>query len=150
MRCRATNASRRSGHAKRFASHRLGGFRWAELEDRLLLAELTQEMKLAGESAVHLRAASQLAVSLDADVATARVALTAAGIALASGQPGRTLQVLDNARDSLGLLGAGATAEAMALRARAYGRARSTRCGNRRRRAGDRGRRANPRQLSVR
>jgi CHAT domain-containing protein len=102
-------------------THRLGGFRWAELEDRLLLAELTQEMKLAGESAVHLRAASQLAVSLDADVATARVALTAAGIALASGQPRRTLQALDDARPSLGLLGAGATAEAMALRARAYG-----------------------------
>ena len=101
--------------------HRLGAFRWAEMEDRLFLAELAQEMQLASESAAHLRAASLLAVSLDADVAADRVALTAAGIAFASGQARRALRILDGTRSSLGLLGAAATADAMALRARAYG-----------------------------
>jgi CHAT domain-containing protein len=96
--------------------HRDSGFRAAELEDRILLAELST----GAEADAHLRDAKRLARLLDAAVAEARVARAEAQVALNGGDAKRALRVLDNARESLGLLDAGATADVMMIRARAH------------------------------
>ena len=91
--------------------HREGGFRYPELGDRLLLAELAQQLGRSAEAQEHLQAARVLAHELEADVVNARLALVEARVAAGAGRQRETL-----------LLGSAATADATALRARAYER----------------------------
>jgi CHAT domain-containing protein/tetratricopeptide (TPR) repeat protein len=102
--------------------HGAGELRDAQLTDRLFLAELTQLMGQPREAESQLRAAKALAAWLGTDVAVGRVALTEARVATSADAPHRVLRVLHAARGPLRMLGSGETADAMALRARAYAR----------------------------
>ncbi len=99
--------------------HKAAGLAYPQLLDHLLLAELAQRSRRITEVASSLHAAYTLAAGLQAEIARASVALTEARIAAAEQQWARALHVLDSAQTGLALEGADASAEALALRARA-------------------------------
>jgi CHAT domain-containing protein/tetratricopeptide (TPR) repeat protein len=103
-------------------AHHAGGFRYPELADHLLLAELSQHAKQSADAETHLRSARALALALGASIASADVALSEARVADEAGQAERVLRVLEEFRGALAEAGSGASAEASALRARAYAR----------------------------
>jgi len=113
-----TRAHQRATEALRV--HQAGRYRYAELADHLVLAELAQRDRRSTEAEEHLRSARALASSLGASVASARLALSEARVADQAGQPDRVLRVLDQSRGMLAQAGSGAFAEASALSARAY------------------------------
>jgi CHAT domain-containing protein len=113
-------ASSRALEARRV--HRAGGFRYPELGDLILLAELAQEAKRPGEAEAYLRSAQVIASSFNTGMAVARVTLAEARLADRAGQPQRVLRRLTDMRGVLAVAGDGAIAEAAALRARAYAR----------------------------
>lgn len=102
--------------------HQAGGFRYSELADHLVLAELAQHANQSTVPDGHLRSAHEIASSLDASIASAEVALAEARISDKAGQPQRVLRVLDAAQPVLAQAGNSALAESQALTARAYAR----------------------------
>jgi CHAT domain-containing protein len=115
-----TRARQRATDALRV--HQTGPFRYAQLADHLLLAELAQHANQPAEADAHLRSAHDLASSLGASIASADVALAEARVRDQAGQPERVLRVLDAARPMLAQAGNNALAESEALTARAYAR----------------------------
>ncbi len=113
-------AKRRAADALRI--HRGGGFRFSELGDLVVLAELEQVSGNAAAANSHLRSASAIATTLDAQLAGADVALASARVADLAGDPRRVLLDLDRVREALALASYGSQADAHALRARAYAR----------------------------
>ena len=116
----AARARQRAGEA--LGVHQAGGFRYRELGDHLLLAELAQHEKRSAEAEMHLRSARMLSSALGAGTASAEVALSEARVADNAGQSERVLRVLEQSRNVLAQAGSGASAEASALGARAYAR----------------------------
>lgn len=102
--------------------HREGGFRAAELDDLLLLAELAADRGDRAGAAARLRDASGVAGSLGTAVARAEVALVAARIHDRLQSPAAVLAALDSAGPALGMLSEAARWEPFALRARALAR----------------------------
>ena len=115
-----TRARERASQALRV--HEAGGFRYPQLADRLLLAELAQYANQSAEAESHLRSARRLATSLGASVASAQVALSEARVADQARQSARVVRTLDESRGVLAQAGSSALAEASALTARAYAR----------------------------
>jgi CHAT domain-containing protein/tetratricopeptide (TPR) repeat protein len=112
-------AERRAREALRV--HRDGGFRYPELVDLLLLAELAQDQGRAAEAVHHIGGARAIARELGVGVANARVTLSEARVAARAGDWPRVLRVLAGESPVLPLAGYGAVAEGAAMQARAYG-----------------------------
>ena len=101
--------------------HHKAALPYPELLDHLLLAELAQRLGHPLVAYAQVHSAYALASGLEAQLASGLAALTEARIAAADRQWARTAHVLDSAHAALALAGADASAEAMALRARALG-----------------------------
>jgi CHAT domain-containing protein len=101
--------------------HHKAALVYPELFDRLLLAELEQRLGHSAVAYAQLQAAYTIVSSLEAPVASGLAALTVARVATAAHQWARTVSVLDSARAAIALAGTEASAEALALRARALG-----------------------------
>ena len=102
--------------------HQVGRFRYPELADHLVLAELAQHANQSADADGHLRQAQELASSLVASIASADVALAEARVRAQAGQPERVLRILEASRPALAHAGNNALAESEALTARAYAR----------------------------
>ncbi|HEX5820052.1 MAG TPA: CHAT domain-containing protein [Gemmatimonadales bacterium] len=110
----------RARHA--LALHERGGFRRAQLDDHLLIAEFLASGRDAVGAQAHVAAATRLADSLATPVAAATAALGSARVASLLDQPESTLAALDAAAGVLPQLGEAARWEPEALRARACAR----------------------------
>ncbi|HUE95425.1 MAG TPA: tetratricopeptide repeat protein, partial [Longimicrobiaceae bacterium] len=102
--------------------HRRVGSRFAEVNDLLLLADLSRDAGRPGEAEDFLRQARATAIDLDAPSARATVALAEARSAEARDLPRRVLAILRENDPVLPAAGADAAWESHALTARAFAR----------------------------
>lgn len=101
------------------AEHVRGDFRFPALLDRLLLAELAQDLGRTAEADEHVRLAKTTAAAFDAPIAESQVALVAARIAAARGAWREVLRVLDTPNTTL-FAASDAIAERLSLQSRAH------------------------------
>jgi CHAT domain-containing protein len=101
--------------------HRKAGNELEQLDDNLLLAELTQGSKDSGQSKRALTEAARLTTKLSVPVARENLALGTARVADLAGDPAGVLKALPASLQFV-RLGARAAGEAQALRARAFGK----------------------------
>jgi CHAT domain-containing protein len=102
--------------------HRQAGARLQELRDRILLADFASAAGSRSEASGHLQAAGQLAVTLDARIARAEVAIGKATLAERTGNARGALRVLAASRNDLSGGDYGTAWQAATLRTRAYAR----------------------------
>jgi len=114
------SAAVRAGRASRL--HGGAGYIGGEIQDLLLLAQISADQRRDGEAEGFLAEASSLAEELGTPLAKAQVALASARIADRRGDPESVLGILGVAADVLGRLGETDLWEPDALRARAYAR----------------------------
>jgi CHAT domain-containing protein len=104
------------------AIHRAGGFQSAALNDLVALARFAQAAGDARAAQGYVESAKQVATRLDSDRARGVAALAEARLADAAGESQRVLRVLTAARTFVDVPGPSSSAEAAALRMRAYAR----------------------------
>ena len=100
-------------------AHRTAGARLEELNDLLLLAEITHQAKRLTEVSAYVGAARHLARKLDTPVGRTSLALTAGRIADRDRQPARVIRALDQAQPDLARGDYASEWEGHALRSRA-------------------------------